>query len=90
MGFNSCRANAEWIVGGQRVVNVCVCVYDQYMYICMYIYCNRVCLCVCVYLFTSNYVQYILKPALSVHVYACVFVCMHTYIHTFVIKYAGD
>lgn len=81
MGFNSCRANAEWIVGGQRVVSVCVCVYDQYMYICMYIYCNRVCLCVCVYLFTSNYVQYILKPALSVHVYACVFVCMHTYIH---------
>lgn len=81
MGFNSCRANAEWIVGGQRVVSVCVCVCVLWpIYICMYIHtyihCNRVWVCVCVYLFTSNYVQYILKTALSVYVYACVSVCV--------------
>lgn len=79
-----CHANRWGSIHAGQMLNglcVCLCVYDQYMYICTYIHCNRVCLCVCVYLFTSNYVQYILKPALSVHVYACVFVCMHTYIH---------
>lgn len=35
MGLNSCRANAEWIVGGQKVAFVCV--YDQYMYVYTYI-----------------------------------------------------
>ena len=74
------------IVGACASV-ICVCIYDVYMYICIYVYmyiCIYVYMYICIYLYRYICIYVYRYIGIYVYRYICIYVCIYIYIYSYI------